>query len=162
MLKDKLAALYETMQNIIFQKSEYSLLSTHFHHLIHYAKDIALKLKETDAVCYDLISTKDELTGSASQLLEIIKDLESQKKYSMSLNKTKNTRMKEIVESLTEERDKLKASLEIGESNFKILTEEYEKLRKRSKQIKFRVSEKEDEKICKNCNKFFKEEENFN
>ena len=145
MLKDKLAALYETMQNIIFQKSEYSLLSTHFHHLIHYAKDIALKLKETDAVCYDLISTKDELTGSASQLLEIIKDLESQKKYSMSLNKTKNTRMKEIVES-----------------NFKILTEEYEKLRKRSKQIKFRVSEKEDEKICKNCNKFFKEEENFN
>ena len=70
--------------------------------------------------------------------------------------------MKEIVESLTEERDKLKASLEIGESNFKILTEEYEKLRKRSKQIKFRVSEKEDEKICKNCNKFFKEEENFN
>ena len=63
---------------------------------------------------------------------------------------------------LTEEKERFASKLENSENNYKVLTDEYEKLRNKAKQVRINITETRDEKMCKNCKRFFKDNENFN
>ena len=161
-LKEKITGLYEAMENILFQKSK-SAQSVYLLSIItDHAKKIQNILENTENNICDLTVTKDDLTTQVYELINSKKKAESEyEKLKLHL-KEKNTKTKEFIEIITEEKEKLNNRLETSEYNYKVLNDDYEKLRKRIKQVKFLQPESDDDKICKNCKRFFKEEENFN
>ena len=66
------------------------------------------------------------------------------------------------VDILNQKMKSLNKELENSENNYKVLTDEYEKLRNKAKQVRINITETRDEKMCKNCKRFFKDNENFN
>ncbi|OMJ90391.1 hypothetical protein SteCoe_7310 [Stentor coeruleus] len=161
-IKDKLANLYSSMDNILGQKSENSAKDEVIEKLIKYAKKLQEAYETSEKKYLEIIMIRDDMKYRMEQLSEAKNLLANDQEKVLSKNKEKMLRMKELNDSLTEEREKLKAKLETSEYNYKILSEEYEKLRQRVKQVKFRQVEAEEEKVCKNCKKIYKEEENYN
>ncbi|OMJ81394.1 hypothetical protein SteCoe_18124 [Stentor coeruleus] len=161
-IKDKLANLYSSMDNILGQQSENSIKDEIIEKLIKYAKNLQEIYESTEKKYLEISMIADDLKYRMEQLVEAKNLLANDQEKVLSKNKEKILNMKEFNNNLTEEREKLKAKLETNEYNYKILSEEFEKLRQRVKQVKFCQAEVEEEKVCKNCKKIYKEEENYN
>lgn len=161
-LKEKLAALYESMQNILFHKSEHAVSLYYLSHVVAQAKKTENILEETEAKLLELDKDKEGLKNHISELTHIKKNLYEEHDKMISRNREKLLRMKEMIDLGIEEKEKYKGDLEASEYNLRTISEEHEKLRQRVKIAKFRQPESESEKVCKNCKKFYHDNENFN
>lgn len=161
-IKDKLANLYNSMDHILFQHSENFSKTLMLKTLVIHNKNLQISYENIEKKVLDVTLQRDDIKYRMELLVEAKNILANDQEKLIAKNKEKMLRLKELSESLTEEREKLKGKLETAEYNYKILSEEYEKLRQRAKQVKFRQIEAEEEKVCKNCKKIYKEEENFN
>lgn len=161
-IKDKLANLYSSMDNILGQQSENSAKDEVIEKLIKHAKNLQEAYESSEKKYLEISMIRDDMKYRMEQIAEAKNILSNDQEKVLLKNKEKMLRMKELNDSLTEEREKLKGKLETTEYNYKILSEEYEKLRQRVKQAKFRQVEVEEEKVCKSCKKIYKEEENYN
>ncbi|OMJ77667.1 hypothetical protein SteCoe_22708 [Stentor coeruleus] len=150
------------MDHILFKHSENLTKTLIINTLITNSKDLQISYETIEKKVLDITQQRDDIKYRMELLIKAKNILTDDQEKLISKNKEKMLRLKNLSESLTEEREKLKGKLETIEYSYKILSEEYEKLRQRAKLVKFRQIEAEEEKVCKNCKKIYKEEENFN
>ena len=161
-LKEKLAALYNALENILSQKNKTDEFTYYLSIILDYAKKLDNTIKNNEETISNLTLMKDELNTKVLELSNYSNNLETEQEKWTNYLKDKNTRNNEFIELLTEEKERFASKLENSENNYKVLTDEYEKLRNKAKQVRINITETRDEKMCKNCKRFFKDNENFN
>jgi chromosome segregation ATPase len=147
---------------LIGKKSD-SEQSAYFFHLFCVAgKTLENELKTTEKNYISTVLINEELNNRLENLTSSNTLVMKNQEKLLTLAREKVLNYKKTVESLTQDRDKFKTRLETLESIHKNISEDYDKLRLKLKQAKFRVFSQDLEQICINCREIFKEDENFN
>ena len=107
------------------------------------------------------VQERDLLRKDYIELTEIKAELTKQKEKIMKAFKEKFTTMQKELNEALEGREVIKGKLEEVEKKYVDVTEEFKRFRMKTKAKYSGISEK-DEKFCKNCQKSFFENENFN
>lgn len=120
------------------------------------------ELLKTEQKYLDTHLLNEDLNYRVVKLSNAQRTLALNQEQLLSQMKEKLLKIKENEELMKDEKDRAKSKVETLENNCKILSDEYDKLRKRMKQAKFRYQGEDTERVCVNCKKLYNEEENFN
>jgi chromosome segregation ATPase len=159
-ITDKLKGFYSAVKSIIGSHGLVEKLVQEFNTLYPEIQKI-IKDNELIIGAFPIKAFEiDKLMTRNLELTEITSDMNSQKDKTIKNLKEAYLALKKELEIYKEENEKLKLSLESADKMYQDLLDEFKKFRKRSKVKNYSDSINE-ERLCKNCQKYFKESENF-
>lgn len=158
---ERLTGLYRSLDSIIGTQSSTTKLLSEHDLIVSYAKKILIDLNDTNLVLSQETKEKNKLVKGHLELNTIKSDLLEQKEKLMRSVKEKFSSMQKDLTSAIEEREFIKSKHDELEKKFIDITEEFKKYRAKMRLKYLSVNEKE-EKFCKNCQKTFLEQENYN
>jgi DNA repair exonuclease SbcCD ATPase subunit len=153
--------IYNAFSNIIGQFGlankliyEYKSFSTQTKNLISWTETISKTLSE-------LTNDNKKYREKYLELAESQSDLSTIKEKLLKAFKDKCTALKNDANTAIEERESLRDQLFELDKKYKNITEEFNKYRQKMR-TKYSYIAKNEEKLCKNCHKYFYETDNFN
>jgi hypothetical protein len=162
---EKLKGLHDSFISLVFKKGCENIL----------CEELEFILNASREVCKDLINLEKKLASTLTEKTEKENDLKQMQMNEFNLKdqlekfsakaKERFNYLSDQITYLNIEKEKLKTQFELSETNFKTLAEEYEHLKNKLKQLKFKKSnddENKDEKICQLCKRLYKESDNYN
>lgn len=161
-IKDKLAGLLYSFSQLIGKKCDADQLMHYLHSICEFGKKMSEELEKTKQAYLETCLENEDLNYRLVKLSQAKSILALNQESVLNQMKEKLQTGKEVEKMLKDEKERIKTKVETLENNFKVVSDEYDKLRKRVKQAKFRLQDDDTERVCVNCKKFYKEDENFN
>lgn len=161
-LKDKLAGLNLSFEEIVFKKAESEMSLEILNRLAKVASEYYKKFLDCEHELNDTKFAKEDLNYRLVKLTDAKNLIVFNQEKLLEQVREKLSKSKEELHLCNEEKEKLKIRLENIQSSHQNLVEVYEKLRKRSNLANSRNQSTRIEKLCNNCKKIYNEEENFN
>jgi hypothetical protein len=160
-LADRVQGLYKAQSYLPLHYHMAHYLEMHRKDLASWEQELKTELKDATEANAEQYLLNDELKYHLAEMLQA--KLETNEERDKMLNRTK---MKVLVQErnlqqLTEERDKLRKELQQVQKQHDTLNTEYDRLRNKVRHFRQTRSTPQD-KVCKNCQKIFNENDNFN
>lgn len=153
--------IFEAFQKIYEPNSSEYKVSEEFRSICHKGKNLFVSL-ETDIKDFNnILRERDSLMDSYLDLSKTETEYFIQKEKIVKVFKEKISSMQKEISSNLEEKQKLSEKLIDQEKKYKTLLDEFNKFKKKIRPYISKES-KNEEKFCKNCQKSFNDENNFN
>ena len=158
---ERLTGLYKALDSIL---GSYSINNKHKSEnqiFIEESKKSINELQDNNKILLAVSHQRDEYMKGHLELSDIREDLVNQRDKIQRAYKEKYNSLQKELSSALEERETLKSKHEESEKKFLDVSEEFKKYRHKMKQ-KFSTIQESEEKFCKNCQKSYFENENYN
>ena len=162
---EKLKGLNESFEQLVFKKSGETILTEKIMMIVNEIKEFFLNFRDLENKLHNSASQNTSLWNDLKEMQNFKLDLQNQITKLTSKAKERFNYLNEDIKSLRQEKEKMRAQLETSEKKILAITEDYEHLKAKMKQLKLKKSlddNTKDEKLCLICKNLYKESENFN
>ena len=158
---ERLTGLYKAFDHTLGTYSIINKLKSENTIFFEESKKNLTELQENNKTLVLVSDQRDELMKGHLELNDIKEDLLNQKDKIQKAYKEKYISLSKELSLAIEEREFLKSKREESEKKFMDMSEEFKKYRQKMK-VKYSNIQEKEEKFCKNCQKSYYENENYN